>query len=289
VTTVSPTFQAPFVSSDAGTLRGVAIVPPTAALAQIPPIYGESHAIADRALEQYGVFVGRLRAHGVKTIVAEPDERSPLGTLCADGAVVFSDGAFLMRPSDLKRRGEVAALATALELAQIPVVGRIEAPGLLDGGDVMLCGNTLYVAVSRPRQAEIGIPNSVHGNALGREQLAAYARSCGLKVVEVAMAAEVKRLRSVAALVDTETMLYAPGLLDGEAFTGLETIAAPRGEDYGAGVLVLGNRRVIANLRFRETIPILRRAKIAVDAIDLWEFGKVGATPSSMALALKRD
>jgi len=177
VTTVSPIFEAPFVRSDAGPLRGVVIVPPTAALAQIAPLHGESHAIADRALEQYGIFVSRLRAFGIKTIVAEPDEKAPLGTLCADGAVIFSDGAFLMRPSDLKRRAEVASLAEALERAHIPIVGRIEAPGLLDGGDVLLSADTLYVAVSTPRRAETGIPPSLHGNALGREQLATYARA----------------------------------------------------------------------------------------------------------------
>lgn len=289
MTTVSPTFEAPFVRSDAGTLRGVVVVPPTGALAQIQPLHGESHAIADRASEQFGVFVSRLGAYGIKTIAAEPDERAPLGCLCADGAVVFADGAFLMRPSDLKRRAEIAALEAALARARIPIVGRIEAPGLLDGGDVMLAAGTLFIALSRPRQAETGIPHSVHGNALGREQLAAYARARGLAVSEIVMAAEVKRLRSVAALVDAETVLYAAGLVDGDAFAGLQTIVAPRGEDYGAGVLPLGNRRVLANLRFRETIPLLRKAKIAVDAIDLWEFGKIGATPSSMALALKRD
>ena len=289
MTTASPTFQAPFVRSDAGPLRGVVVVAPTAALASVAPLHGEPHAIVERALEQYVVFVNRLTAHGVKTIAAEPDETAPLGSLCADGAVVFADGAFLMRPSDLKRRAEIAALEAALGRAQIPIVGRIEAPGLLDGGDVMLSGDTLYVAISKPRQAETGIPNSVHGNALGRAQLAAYARSVGLNVSEIPMAAEVKRLRSVAALIDATTVLYAPGLVDGSAFAGLEKIEAPRGEDYAAGVLALGNRRVLANLRFRETIPLLRKAKFAVDAIDLWEFGKIGATPSSMALALKRD
>jgi dimethylargininase len=267
----------------------VVVVPPTGAIAQIQPLHGEAHAIADRASEQFGIFLSRLTAYGVKTISVEPDERAPLGCLCADGAVVFADGAFLMRPSDLKRRAEIAALEAALERARVPIVGRIEAPGLLDGGDVMLAVGTLFIALSRPRQAEMGIPNSVHGNALGREQLAAYARTRGLAVVEVVMAAEVKRLRSVAALVDDRTVLYAAGLVDGEAFAGLQTIVAPRGEDYGAGVLPLGNRRVLANLRFRETIPLLRKAKITVDAIDLWEFGKIGATPSSMALALKRD
>ena len=53
-------------------------------------------------------------------------------------------------------------------------------------------------------------------------------------------------------------------------------------------MLALGNRHLIANVRFRQTIPLLRRAKFVVDAIDLWEFGKIGATPSLLALALKR-
>ncbi|GAC1551590.1 MAG: hypothetical protein NVS3B16_26330 [Vulcanimicrobiaceae bacterium] len=160
---------------------------------------------------------------------------------------------------------------------------------MLDGGDVLLAGDTLYIAVPEARRSEEGIRASLHGNGFGRQQLAAYARAQNITVVEVAVAAEVSRLRSVAALVAEGTILVAAGLVDASAFGGLTTIRAPRGEDFAAGVLPLGNRRVLANLRFRETIPLLRAAKFAVDAIDLWEFGKIGATPSSMALALKRD
>ncbi len=288
VTTAGPTFQAPYVRSDAGTLRGVIVVPPNAAIADVRPIRGESSAIAERALEQFGIFVKRLEAHGVKAILADAGGAA-FGTFCADGAVVFPDGAYLMRPSDLRRRGEIAPLEAALARANVPVVGRIDAPGLLDGGDVLIAGETLFIAVPTPRRNEEGIVASVHGNALGRAQLAAYARSRGLTVVEVAIASEVNRLRSVASLVDERTILLASGLVDRAAFAGFTTLDAPRGEDVGAGVLALGKKRVLANLRFRETIPLLREAKFAVDAIDLWEFGKLGATPSSMALALKRD
>jgi N-dimethylarginine dimethylaminohydrolase len=258
------------VASDGAALRAVVVVPPAAGIAAIEPVHGESHAIAERAIEQHRIFTGRLAAYGVKTIEATPDAGAPFGPLCADGAVIFATGAFLMRPSDLRRRGEVTALEAALARAAIPIVGRIAAP------------------VATKRQAEIGIPSAVHGNALGREQLAAYARSVDLKVIEVAMAAEVRRLKSVASLIAAQTLLFSPGLVDGAAFTNLEKIEAPRGEDYGAGVLALGNRRVLANLRFRETTPLLRKAKFAVESIDLWEFGKIGATPSVMALALKR-
>jgi dimethylargininase len=265
------------------------VVPPSAGIAAIRPVHGESHAIAERAIEQHRIFTGRLFAYGVKTVEAEPDAGAPFGPMCADGAVVFADGAFIMRPSDLRRRAEIAALEAALGRAQIPIVGRIEAPGLLDGGDALLSGDTLFLGVMTKRAAETGIPSTVHGNALGRDQLASYARSKGLHVVEVAMADEALRLKSVASFVAADTLLFAPGLLDAAAFGNVKKIEAPRGEDFGAGVLALGNRRVLANLRFRETTPLLRKAKFTVESIDLWEFGKIGATPSMMALALKRD
>jgi len=289
VTTVTPTFVGPFVRGDAGALRAVIVAAPNADIATISPTHGESNAIAERATAQFIVFTSRLAAHGIKLVPLEATAAVPLAVLCADCAVVFEDGAFLMRPSDQRRRGEIALVEAALARAQIPVIGRIEAPGLLDGGDVLRVGDTLYLGVDTKRQAEVGLPRFTHGNVLGREQLAAYARSKQLKVVEVAMASEVRHLRSVASLVGTQTVLYASGLIDGTAFADLEKIEAPRGEDYGAGVLTLGDKRVLANLRFRETIPLLRKAKVSVDAIDLWEFGKIGATPSSMALALKRD
>jgi len=289
VTTVSSNLAAPFVRGDSGALRAAFVVPPSAALAAVAPTHGESNAIVERAFEQFELFAARLRAFGVKVIRLETPSPSPLASLAADCAVVFEEGAFMMRPSDLTRRAAVAGVEAALASASVPIVGRIEAPGLLDGGDVLLGPDAVFMGVATRRQAETGIPGFAHGNAFGREQLAAYAATKGRKTVDVAMAAEVRRLRSVASFVDAETILYAAGLLDGAAFAGLRTIVAPRGEDYGAGVLTLGPRRVLTNLRFRETIPLLRKAKLFVDAIDLWEFGKVGATPSTLALALKRD
>lgn len=285
---VPATFAAQFVRNDAEPLRQVLVVRTSPAIASVPPVYGESSAIAERALEQQSIFQGRLAAHGISVNSIDPGEDAPLQALSADSAVMFAQGAFLMRPSDVRQRRVIAAVEAALRKAQIPIVGRIAAPGLLDGGDVLLAGDTMYVGSSRARQSEVGIPVTLHGNALGREQLTAYARSTGLKVVEVALSGQARRLRSVASLVTPETVLLAPRLVDAAAFAGLQLLEAPAGEDYAAGVLALGNRRVLANLRFRQTIPLLRKAKIAVDAIDLWEFGKIGATPNSLVLALRR-
>jgi dimethylargininase len=275
------------VPSDSAALRAALVFAPRAELPHLAPLHAEPNAIAERALEQFKIFVGRLNAAGVEVIEADSslEAFSPFG---ADGAVVFPAGAFLMRPSDVRARGAIAALEAVLGAAGVPIVGRIDAPGLLDGGDVLFSGSTLYIGVTATRQAETGLPHSARGNVLGRDQLAAYARANGIAVVEVKLAAEVRRLRSVASIIDAKTIVAAAGLVDVSAFSGLDCIDVPRGEDYAAGVLALGNRRILANLRFRETLPRLRKSKAIVDAIDVWEFGKVGATPSSMVLALKR-
>ncbi len=283
------TVTGPFVTSDGARLAAALLVRPAAAIERARPVQGESGAIHARALEQFTIFEGTLNYNGVRTVTIDATEGLPYASAAADLAVVFPGGAFLMRPSDVARRAELAAVEAALAAAGVPIAGRIEAPGLLDGGDVLLGPEALYLGVSEARASAAGIPTGRRGNAHGREQLAAYAREIGRRVVEVDVAADAVRLRAVAAFVDGETLLYAPGLVDGAAFAGLATIEVPRGEDYGAGVLALGRRRVIGNLRFRAVVPLLRAAKFAVDAIDLWEFGKIGTTPSLLALALKRD
>lgn len=284
----SPAFSAPFVAHDSGTLTHALVVRPSFALETVPPIQGESSPIAQRAFEQHDVLIERLRADGVKPIVLEAQTESPCGVVAADLAVVFGAGAVLMRPSDLTRRAEVERVEQALLDAQIPILGRISAPGVLDGGDVLIGSGTLYVAVQKDRPSAVGIPRTARGNALGRAQLAALADEAGMRICEVAVASQVRRLRGIAAFIDRSTVLLASELLDAAAFEGLERIDAPEGEAYGAGVLVLGSRRAIANVRFRRLLPVLRRSRVSVDAIDLWEFGKLGITPSSLVLALKR-
>jgi dimethylargininase len=282
------TVTGPFVTHDGARLTAALLVRPALAIERARPVQGESGPIFTRALEQFAIFEGTLKYNGVATVTIAATAGLPNASAVADLAVVFPGGAFLMRPSDVARRAELASVEAALAAAGVPIVGRIEAPGLLDGGDVLLGPGAVYLGVSEARPSAVGIPTGRRGNAHGREQLAAYARGIGRSVVEVPIAADAVRLRAVAAFVDEATILYAPGLVDGAPFSGLTTIAVPRGDDYGAGVLALGRGRVIGNVRFRAVVPLLRAAKIAVDAIDLWEFGKIGTTASLLALALKR-
>jgi dimethylargininase len=284
----SATFTAPFIAHDAGVLGAALLARPSAAIESLAPTQGEPSPIFARALEQHDGLVDALERRGVRTIVLDAEPAAPWGAMATDSAVVLGAGAVLMRPTDSVYRAEVTRVEAALTAAGIPIIGRIESPGLLDGGDVLVGSEAVYVGLPRDRASSVGIARTARGNELGRRQFAAIAAQSNLPMVEVPLASEVARLRSVAAFVDRNIIVVGTRVVDATPFDGLELIEAPYGEDYGAGVLALGGRRVIANVRFRTLLDALRRARISVDAIDLWELGKIGATPSTLALALKR-
>lgn len=284
----SETLTTPLITHDAGVLVVALLTRPSAATASLAPTQGEPSPIFERALEQHGGLVDALERRGVRTIVLDADPAAPWGAMATDAAVILGAGAVLMRPTDSVYRAEVTRVEAALTAAHVPVIGRIESPGLLDGGDVLVGPDAVYLGLPRDRASSVGIARTARGNELGRRQFAAIAAQSNLRTVEVTLASEVSRLRSVAAFVDRNTIVVGTRVVDATPFRGLELIEAPYGEDYGAGVLALGGRRVIANVRFRTLLDVLRRARISVDAIDLWELGKIGATPSTLALALKR-
>jgi dimethylargininase len=276
-------FDAPFVSNDAGVLAGAFALRPSTSVDRLVPIQGEPSPIAERAIEQHGILVRTLRDRGVTVTVLEPVLGSPAESLVGDLAIVLAQGAILTRPAAVERRAETAAVEAALGQLGVPILGRIAAPGLLDAADVTLAGETLFVGVPR---AGAGLRS--RSNTLGRSQLNALAAAQGLRTVELALAPGVLRLRNVLGFVARDTAIVAPGQVDIAALAGVQLIEVPLGEEFAAGILSIGERRVIANLRFRESLAQLRRAKIGVEAIDLWEFGKAGAGPFALVLATKR-
>jgi dimethylargininase len=280
---MSKSSEPPFVRSDAGALAGAVVCAPSPSIERLHPLKSEPSPIADRALEQHGILVRTLRDRGVTVTVLEAGTEAPTESLIADCAVVLPQGAILMRPSAVERRAEVLAVERALLAAGIPIAGRIEAPGLLDGTDVAIAGDRMFIGVAR---GDAGLRS--RSNALGREQLAAFAAAADMRVVELAIAPEVPRLRNVFNVVASDAVVAAPEMVDLVPVRDLRVIEVPRGEEFAAGVLAFGERRVIVNLRYRYSIGLLRAAKIEIEAIDLWEFGKAGIGPFQLVLATKR-
>ncbi len=272
---------APFVRAANATLRDAILVAPGAALDQVTPLYGEPSSLIERAKEQHKVLTRTLHDCGVLIHPLEADDDSGHAAFVADCALVVASGAIILRPHRIDRRREVNAVEAKLRDHGIPILGKIEAPGLLDGGDIVIAGNTAYIGVpdKKPRS-----------NTLGRSQLAQILVSAGMQTLELPMDGAIPRLNDVFSSAAEDLIVAATDFVDTSSLRArAQILAIPRGEEYGASLLPLGSRRVLANLRFRFAVPMLRKAKLDVVAIDLWEFGKVGGGPPSLVLALKRS
>jgi len=280
---MTKSFEAPYVRSDAGALAAAIVCAPSAAIDRLKPLASEPSPIASRALEAHGILVRTLRDRGVDVVELAPVTEGAAESLVADDVLMLPQGALIARPSAVERRANVAAVERAVTALGIPIVGRIEAPGLLDATDVVLAGDRAFVGVPR---AGAGLrPRS---NELGRRQLAALLDAAKIRMIELATAPQVARLRNAFNLVAADTAIAASEQVDLVPVTGLHIVDVVRGEEAAAGVLAFGERRAIVNLRFRESIKLLRAANVSVEAIDLWEFGKAGVGPFQLVLPVKR-
>jgi dimethylargininase len=273
----SPSATKPLISSPTGRLRSATLVRPNASIERARPLNGEPGSVRARALEQHDVLRRTLEYFAVRTGVLESRGGDPYETAVSDAAVALRDVLVVMRPTAMTRRAEADRLEAELSHAGESKFERIAAPGLLDGGDVLLAGETAFVAAGK------------RGNAIGRANFGTIAQQHGYRVVEVKLAAAVSSLRSVAAPVAKDTIVVAPDAVDLAAFSGFKTIVLERGEEMAAGVICLGERHVIADVRYRYALRTMRSAGITVEGIDLYDFEKVGITPSLLALALERD
>ncbi|MHB8146794.1 MAG: hypothetical protein ACYDGM_05950 [Vulcanimicrobiaceae bacterium] len=265
------------IGTPTGKLRSALMMKPSASIERAKTMPGEPGAIYQRTLEQHEILRKTLAYFGVETIVLEPGGEDPYEVAVADAAVAFEDGAVLMRPTAMGRRGEADRMEAAFARIDVPLAGHIATPGLLDGGDVLLAGHTAFVGVSS------------RGNALGRSGFAAVAGAHGYRAIEVALAPGVPSLRAVASAVAKDTIVLSCDQVDPAPFSDFRTIVLERGENLGAGVFCLGEHHVIADVRYRSALSRLRRAGIVVEGIDLYDFEKIGLTPSMLVLGLTRD
>lgn len=264
------------LASSCGALKHALTVRPSASILRALPLPSEPGAIFERALEQHHSLVSLMKSFGVAVEVMDARVDDPFETAVDDVAVLFENGALLSRPSSMERRGQAERLETYFAQIDVPIAGHIAAPGLFDGGDVVFAGGTAYIGVGH------------RGNTLGRQGFAQVAQAHGFRIVQIPLAPWVPALSAVCAAVADDVMVVADNAFDHRVLDGLRVLVLDPGESMGAGVLPLSPMHVLADMRFGASLRRMRKAGIQVDSIDLYEFAKLGITPSRLVLALRR-
>src|SRR5438046_8178084 len=100
----------------------------------------------ERARAQHAAYEWALVGAGCTVRRLDTTEPLPDSVFIEDIAVVLDEIAIMTRPGVQARRSETSAIAEWL--TNVRPLRYIESPGMLDGGDVLLAGRTLFVGMS---------------------------------------------------------------------------------------------------------------------------------------------
>jgi dimethylargininase len=210
------------------------------------------------ARRQWEAYVDALRAAGWEPVELPPADDCPDGVFVEDVLVVHDGVAVVTRPGAESRRPELDGVAEAsagLGLA----VERIEAPGTLDGGDVLRVGTTVYVGLTG------------RTNADGIEQLRAILAPRGADVVAVPVGGVLHLKSAVTALPDGSIVGWPASVGELAAFPLL--VEMP--EESGAHVVLLGGAKLMLAAGCPRSVELLGSLGYEPAVVDIGEFEKL--------------
>jgi dimethylargininase len=206
------------------------------------------HREYERALGALGCAVTRLPA--------APD--MPDSVFIEDTAVVVDELAIVTRLGAGSRRHETPAVADALKSHRPLRV--IDAPGTVDGGDVLIVDRRVYVG------------RSGRTNGAGIEQMRAILGPLGYDVTGVEVAGCL-HLKSAVTSVGDGLLLINPQWVSRTAFAGCDFIDVDASEPYAANALRIG-AAVVFPAAFPRTAQRLERHGVHTRIVDAGELAK---------------
>jgi dimethylargininase len=99
------------------------------------------------ALDQHADYIDALKECGLQIKILPADENLPDSTFVEDTALLTPHCAILTRPGAPSRANEIHSMLVALH-EFYEMVEKIEAPGTIEAGDIMMVGDHYYIGLS---------------------------------------------------------------------------------------------------------------------------------------------
>jgi dimethylargininase len=227
-------------------------------------------ATASAQHEEYERILASLGCTLVRLPV-EPD--MPDSVFIEDTAVVLDDIAIIMRPGAESRRREIPRVEETLKHHRL--LAHIEAPGTMDGGDVVVAGRTVFVGASTRTNAE------------GIEQLRRIVEYFGYAVREVPVTGCLHLKSGVTAASDTALVIDRQ-LVTADAFNGFELIGVDPSERGAANVVRVDGHLVVAE-GYPRTRDRLEMRGFTVLAVEVGEIAKAEGAVTCCSLLFRAN
>ena len=223
----------------------------------------------EQAIIQHQSYIDSLKMCGLDVTVLEPCEEYPDSTFLEDVALITPSCAIITRPGAYSRRGEVKEIESVLR-NRFNNVKVMEAPGTLEGGDVMMVGNHYYIGLSNRTNLE------------GAKQIIEILNKYGMSGSTISLN-KMLHLKTGLSFLENNNLIVCGEFINDSRFDQYNSIEIPESESYAANCIWV-NEFVIIPLGYPITKEKIRNAGYTVLETDVSEFQKLDGGLSCLSL-----
>lgn len=223
------------------------------------------------ALKQHASYIEALKKCGVEVTVLPADENFPDSCFVEDTAVLTRKCAIITNPGAESRNREIESMIPVIKkFYPEDCIEYIQAPGTLEGGDVMMVGDHFYVG------------KSARTNEEGIRQFIAILEKYGLTGSEVELK-EVLHLKTGVNYIENNNMLVSGEFITKPEFEQYNRYEIPAEEAYAANCIWV-NDKVIVPANYPTVKKIVEDLGYEVLTVDTSEFRKIDGGLSCLSL-----
>ncbi len=230
---------------------------------------GLGQPVYELALKQHDAYIEALKSCGLSVTVMDADEQYPDGMFVEDVALVMPGLAVITRPGADSRRGETVSMEKQLN----QFFGRIEiidAPGIVDAGDIMMVGKHFYIGLSE------------RTNAPGAEQMIGHLRKHGYDGSTVTIS-EGLHFKSSVSYLENNNILVTGELVKKSELADFNPVVISSDYAYSANSVWV-NDRVLVPSGFPQTSREIAALDYEVIELEVSEFQKLDGGLSCLSL-----
>lgn len=236
-------------------------------------MYDDAAPEYERAVEEHDTYVEALKELGLEVLELEADEAYPDSCFVEDPAVVMEGCAVITNPARDSRNGEKEEILPAIrKFFREDQIFHIEAPGTMEGGDVMLVGKHFYVGQSDRTNAE------------GARQFNEIVTKFGYTSSTIPVT-EGLHLKDFVIYLENNNMLVSPVMDEQPEFATFNRYVVEPDELYAINSLNI-NGTVIVPEGYPKTQAYIESLGYPVKLVDTSEFRKIDGSLTCLSLRL---
>jgi len=223
----------------------------------------------DKLRSQHSKYIEALKACGLELIILDEMEDYPDSVFMEDVALLTSKCAIITRPGAKSRLGEELGLRKVLQ-NYYQNIERIENPGTLEAGDMMMVGDHFYIGLSE------------RTNQTGADQLITILEKYGFSGSVVHLE-DILHLKTGISYIENNTVVIAQPYKTEEAFSSYKKLWVDDDESYAANCVWINGHVLLPDGNPKIKASIINEGYRVIE-LEMSEFQKLDGGLSCLSL-----